>query len=289
MKGIIYKYTFPDGKVYIGQTRRHPEKRKQEHLNALVGPTNSGFWEAYKKYGEPKYDELYAIELDNVDELVHVLNIMETRYIRLYKADHQEYGYNRTSSGTVGTGANNILRKKYKELVTKLSKERLKVYNSAVEKIWKTKEPLTSEEKYLIKEKYRKENIYQNYLDNLDLNHLTQINFDKEMDFMVEEALEFVHFMITDEIQEEVSSYISENYLQIIDEERSKSIIVQLDKEGHIIREFSSFNEIGQAFNIIRTDNVRNVLKGKQKSAYGYYWKYKKDLLSNSYSDISSQ
>ena len=25
MKGIIYKYTFPDGKVYIGQTR-NPEK-----------------------------------------------------------------------------------------------------------------------------------------------------------------------------------------------------------------------------------------------------------------------
>ena len=45
MKGIIYKYTFPDGKVYIGQTRRHPEKRKREHLAKDVGPTNKGFWE----------------------------------------------------------------------------------------------------------------------------------------------------------------------------------------------------------------------------------------------------
>ena len=96
MKGIIYKYTFPDGKVYIGQTRRHPEKRKREHVDAIVGPTNSGFWEAYKKFGEPQYEELYEVELDNVDELVYVLNVMETMFIQFYKADRPEFGYNKT-------------------------------------------------------------------------------------------------------------------------------------------------------------------------------------------------
>lgn len=35
MKGIIYKYTFPDGKVYIGQTR-NPEKRKREHAETWM-------------------------------------------------------------------------------------------------------------------------------------------------------------------------------------------------------------------------------------------------------------
>ena len=35
---------------------------------------------------------------------------------------------------------------------------------------------------------------------------------------------------------------------------------------------------ICQAFNIERGDNIRNVLKGKQKTAYGFFWKYKKDM-----------
>ncbi|MBR6456160.1 MAG: hypothetical protein IKS72_04425, partial [Prevotella sp.] len=74
------------------------------------------------------------------------------------------------------------------------------------------------------------------------------------------------------------SQYISKNYNKILDEEKRKNAIVQLDKEGNVIREFYSFNEICQAFNATRAENVRNVLKGKQKSAYGFNWKYKKDL-----------
>ena len=53
MKGFIYKYTFPDGKVYIGQTRRPLEVRHKEHLNPKIGRLNPKFWEAFKKFGEP--------------------------------------------------------------------------------------------------------------------------------------------------------------------------------------------------------------------------------------------
>ena len=42
MKGIIYKYTFPDGKVYIGQSR-NPEKRMRDHLDPKTGSVNKGF------------------------------------------------------------------------------------------------------------------------------------------------------------------------------------------------------------------------------------------------------
>ena len=64
----------------------------------------------------------------------------------------------------------------------------------------------------------------------------------------------------------------------VLDEERSKKAIVQIDKEGNIVQEFNSFNEICQAFNVLRADNVKNVLSGKQKTAYGYFWKYKRDM-----------
>ena len=277
MKGIIYKYTFSDGKVYIGQTRRHPEKRRREHLNTIVGPSNSGFWDAYKKYGEPKYEELFEVELDDVDELVQILNVMETRFIQLFNADRPEFGYNKKSYGTVGTGTNAIIRKKFAELFKELSKQRLKVFNSAVEKIWHTKEPLTKEEKYLIKEKYRKENLHQDGIDSYDLDNLSS-NFDEETEIKMELALDFVHIMINEEIENEASQIIGENYLQILETEKNNKTIVQMNKDGNVVREFYSFNEICQAFNVPRADNVINVLKGRQKSAYGFYWKYKTDL-----------
>lgn len=268
MKGIIYKYTFPDGKVYIGQTRRYPEQRRREHLDAVAGPTNVGFWEAYKKYGEPKYEELYSIELDDLDTLVEVLNYLETRFIRMYKADYPEFGYNRTSDGNVSTGRRSILRRKYSELFNKLSSQRLQNYNSAFEKIMHTKQPLTDEEKYLVREKYREENGFQSYIDNYNLETLP--NFENEnVEFFVSKALDFVQFMITQEIEEEVSQFIRENSEQIIEEERSKKIVVQLDDKGNVVREFGSFTEICQAFNVPRADNVKNVLKADRKVHMG--------------------
>lgn len=72
--------------------------------------------------------------------------------------------------------------------------------------------------------------------------------------------------------------FFAENYAQILEDERDKNTIVQIDKAGNVVKEFYSFNEICQTFNVPRADNVKNVLKGKQKSAYGYYWKYKKDI-----------
>lgn len=277
MKGIIYKYTFPDGKVYIGQTRRHPETRKREHVNKIVGPTNSGFWEAYKKYGEPKYEVLYEIELENVDELVSVLNYMETVFIHFFKADQPNFGYNKKSFGITSAVTPTIIRRKFIELSKQLSEPQLEVLHSAAEKIWKTKKPLSEEEKFLIKEKYREDNIYQEHIDSFDLDNLSNNNLE-EVEFMFGEALDFVHFMITEEAGKEASRFINENYAQVLEEERSKKAIVQIDKEGNVLREFNSFNDICQAFNVPRPDNVKNVLSGKQKTAYGYFWKYKKDL-----------
>ena len=91
-------------------------------------------------------------------------------------------------------------------------------------------------------------------------------------------AIPFVEWKIKDEVQEEVSNYIYDNLEKILYEERRKKAIVQLDKDGKIIREFFSLNEICQAYNVKSPQNVLNVLKGKQKTAYGFLWKYARDL-----------
>ena len=84
--GVIYLYTFPNGKVYVGQTRRNPKVRHREHLDSKTGPTNGAFWKAYQEQGEPKYEILETHQLQNVEELIDVLNERETYFINQYQA-----------------------------------------------------------------------------------------------------------------------------------------------------------------------------------------------------------
>lgn len=270
MKGIIYKYTFKNGKVYIGQTRRPQEQRIAEHFNEKTGQSNPGFWSAYKKYGEPDYSVLFEAERDDEDELVALLNEKETLYIAMYKADNPEYGYNIRSWGTERSNTHRIVHEKFHEHMDKVKESKLELYNKAVNKIYYTKEPLTEEEDYLLKYKYP-ENLMCN-LSEYDLNKYD--SYDEENQFIIDEGLEYVKFLIEDEAEEDTVSYINKNFDKI---KRGKNIL-QIDKEGNVVKEYVSVNEICNVLNLKRGDNIRNVLTGKQKTAYGYFWKYNKDL-----------
>lgn len=276
MKGFIYKYTFPDGKVYIGQTR-NPEKRKRDHIDPKIGPFNTGFWEAYQQFGTYEYEIIREIESDNEDELIDLLNRWESGYIYQYKSDNPVYGYNRTSYGAVGRKDNALLKRVYKDIQEDFLNREMQLFESASEKIWRTKEPLTEEELFLITEKYPDE-IWLDKLKSFDFKNLLGNRITENRAIYLEEHLGFVRNSIWICSQYVAARYVSEHGRQIISEEQLARTIVQIDKEGNVVREFSSFLEICQAFNVPRADNVRNVLNGKQKSAYGFFWKYKKDM-----------
>jgi hypothetical protein len=276
MKGIIYKYTFPDGKVYIGQTR-NPEKRKRDHIDPKIGPTNKGFWEAYQRFGTYEYEVIREIESDNEDELIDLLNRWESGYIYQYKADNPQFGYNRTSYGTVGRKTNVVIKRVYNLIREDFFNSEMAVLESASKKIWRTKQPLTEEELYLVTEKYPDE-LWFGRLKSFDFKNLRKNRITEKIGFDLEEHLGFLRGAIWECSQYIAAQYVREYGKQIIDDLQSARTIVQIDKEGNVVREFSSFLEICQAFNVLRADNVRNVLKGKQKSAYGFFWKYKKDM-----------
>lgn len=276
MKGIIYKYTFPDGKVYIGQTR-NPEKRKREHTDPKTGPVNTGFWEAYQRFGTFEYEVIREIESENEDELIDLLNRWESGYIYQYKSDNPEYGYNRTSYASVGIESKKILRRIYNAIQEKFFNSEVQILNSASKKIWRTKQPLTEEELFLITEKYT-DSPWLDRLKDFDFVNLRKNRITEQRKFCLDEHIGFIRNAIF-----ECSHYIADRFVrekgrQIIEEARSAKAIVQLDKEGNAINEYGSILEICQAFNIERGDNIRNVLKGKQKTAYGFFWKYKKDM-----------
>lgn len=276
MKGIIYKYTFPDGKVYIGQTR-NPEKRKRDHIDPKTGPVNTGFWEAYQRFGKYEYEVIREIESDDEDELIDLLNRWESGYIYQYKADNPEYGYNRSSYASVGLKSNKILRRVYNAIQEDFYNSEMVVLESAQKKVWRTKQPLTEEELFLITEKYP-DKIWLDALKDFDFKNLRKNRITEQREFYLDEHFCYIRGAIMECSHYIAAKYVRERWRQIIEESRLAEIIVQIDKEGNVIKEYSSILEICQAFNIARGDNVRNVLKGKQKTAYGFYWKYKKDL-----------
>lgn len=85
-KGIIYCYTSPSNKCYIGQTI-NSKKRKIEHRSAANRGCMYPFHCAIRKYGFEnfKYEELFIIVAKNMDFLRDTLNLVEKDTISKYR------------------------------------------------------------------------------------------------------------------------------------------------------------------------------------------------------------
>lgn len=281
MKGVIYKYTFPNGKVYIGQTRRNPELRHKEHLDPITGPCNSGFWKEYQKFNEYKYEIIETVVESNEDLLVEKLNELETFHIFNCKAYDPQYGCNSKYCGTESTGTRKILEEKIDELYTRLRPVRFALYDSISNKVWHTKEPLTVEEKDYIIGYFSSGEHFWKLPDSFNPDNIKEFDTedDNELDSLyLEEAFGEWYHDLDNSLKLEICDFVRENAADIIATARDRDAICAIDTNGNVALTFYSFNEIAQYFGVARPDNVRNVLKGKQKSAYGFTWKYKRDL-----------
>ena len=275
MKGYIYRYTFPDGKIYIGQTRRPIEMRHAEHLNPSTGPLNPGFWEAYQTVGTPVLTVIETIEADDVTDLVDQLNRKETAYIYREKATDPAYGYNRKTMATAYSPDINILNKVFARMCKEAEEEKRPFFEALTEKLFRgSKDDLTEEEKAFVEGYIEQNNIFVHPGEEVMETEDEDV-FDEEDDFMFEEAIEYAIWLYNEETREIIGQYISENAAEIIRQEKQGKIIQQLDMDGNVVREFESQDEIRAAFNIVRIDNIINVIKGRQKSAYGFRWRYK--------------
>lgn len=278
MKGYIYKYTFPDGKVYIGQTRRDPKRRHKEHIDPITGPCNKGFWYAYQKFHTFQYEILEIVESVNEDNLVYLLNQTESRYILQYNAYNPIFGYNIQPKGDVRTGCDKILRDKIEELFPSVLKSNLTIFDSIWNKIFITKESLTEEEKEILHRECVENVEVFSLPEDFTFDDLKSYRITRNREFYIERSMSDWRGRIKEDTRNEVSSFLYENAFDFVMEAREKDAIVSLDKDGNVLETFYSFNEIAQRFNVPRADNVRNAIKGKQKTAYGFFWKYKKDL-----------
>ena len=274
MKGYIYKYTFPDGKVYIGQTI-DIEVRKCQHTDPVAGPDNVGFWEAYQRFGHFEFEVLKELDYDDLEDFHYHLDYWERYYSKQYKATHPNFGYNKLQVGEI----REILQRYFNAVHSRLLQDLLDIFISLRQKIRETKEPLTANEKKLVTGKYRE--LIPVNVDFYDFDHLANNELNEQERRLLDDYLECLRQMVVRMARIDADHYVEANKDYFIKREMDEKAIVQIDKDGQTVREFYSTWAICQAFNVRRADNVRNVLNGKQKTAYGYYWKYKRDLEKN--------
>ncbi len=146
MEGIIYKWTNKiNNKVYIGKTTNE-ERRIKEHLTERR--FKSAFHDALDKYGKDTFDYCVLIKTTSKDnEKMNIfLNAMERYYIKKYKSNIREFGYNLTEGGD-GFGsrfgeANPFYGKHHTEECKKAHSLRMKGRKQTEETIKKKKDSL---------------------------------------------------------------------------------------------------------------------------------------------------
>lgn len=110
MRGVIYKYTSPSGKVYIGQTLNEYMRRAMwKNINhPYAGPYIN---KARAKYGYSnfKYEVLTSLESDDELLLRGEINKLEKYYIELYDSANPSKGYNITIGGLGHEGNKNAV------------------------------------------------------------------------------------------------------------------------------------------------------------------------------------
>lgn len=113
-KGIIYKYTSPSGKIYIGQTIR-PKKRRSEHHFSSLNKPDIVFHKAIKKYGWENfsYTVLVTIICSTKEVLKSTLNYFEQSFIKEYNSIIPN-GYNQSLGGIGPIGYKHTLEERMK-------------------------------------------------------------------------------------------------------------------------------------------------------------------------------
>ena len=103
---VIYKLTFPNGKVYIGQTIRSLHVRIYHHCKEV---SNTIKYNAINKYKSFKAEVLHQADINYLDTLEQI-------YIAKYKSTDINFGYNLESGGSLNKIISNETKQKLRDI-----------------------------------------------------------------------------------------------------------------------------------------------------------------------------
>lgn len=107
----IYRYTAPDGRVYIGCTVRSLRKRSGEYGEGYKDATN--FWQAIQEFGWDSFQVDVLATTEDAEEATR----LEDYYIQKYRSLDIRYGFNSIKSGGAKTES---ARKKQSDTMKKI-------------------------------------------------------------------------------------------------------------------------------------------------------------------------
>lgn len=171
---LIYKITNKvNGKVYIGQTTKTLEHRKEGHLQAARNGLNRHLYNAIRKYGEDNFVFEKICTASSRSEL----NYLEAKYILEY--DSVRNGYNMGYGGDNNVMFSNKVKTKH-DAIMRSDDVRLKI--SASMKEYRKNNPFTPEHRRKISEKMKGnhhsagQKISQAHLDALNRSHYKAVH-----------------------------------------------------------------------------------------------------------------
>lgn len=268
MKGIIYKYVSPSGKIYIGQTLNE-ERRRNEFLNMNNKYGGLKIFNARKKYGPENftYEVIFEKEYNDILIANEELNKLEIFYIE--KFNSIKNGYN------ISIGGDSI--------------RCVMLDNDCKERAINT-----------LKKRYEEGTIVNPFKGHKHTEKTKQVLREKALGRPsafkgrkhTEESKVKMRLKHNNQFGENNSFYgkkHTEDAKRKISEKNSKPV-VQIDKNtNEIINIFKSGKDAGEYFGRANGNtDILNVCKGKVKkrngyeihilTAFGFKWKYLKDI-----------
>lgn len=239
----VYKHTFPNGKVYIGQTKQKP-KYRFNNGNGYVGCKY--VYSAIKKYGWDNIE--HDVLIDNLSQ--KDADYWESFFINIYHSNEKQCGYNLRTGGTSGYRYTEEVKRKMSDnqIGRKQSKETRKKHSEALYRYYS---------KHTVSEETRKKLSIALTGKKKTQSHSQKIQAIKNIK---------PH-------QYKKGHAPNAKSMQILRERYSKNVI-QYDLDGNVIAEYPSIVSASESIGMSR-NAVGNAVRGYVKTAGGYIWRYR--------------
>lgn len=289
LRGIIYKYTSPNGKVYIGQTTEE-RRRRRTFLNLNKSYGGEKIDAARQKYKPEnfKYEILFEGTFVSKEEATLKLDEMEEYYITLF--DTYRNGYNMTFGGYTTRGftftdeqKQEMSRARMGRKTRPKTKEEKAEHSALMKEKWATEEYRKLQEEIKKSEEHKRkvsESLSGEKNGMFGKKHSqaarTKMSVSRSGDKNIwygkrksEEYREHIR-------QGAIAYYENHTVSEITKKKIAASISVavcQYTLGGEFIQKFDSATKAGKEIGIDGSCIIK-CCKGKRKSAGGYAWKY---------------
>lgn len=285
---FIYKYTFPNGKVYIGQTYKGSGRygKPMKYKNSMVG-------NAMSKYPDFEKEIIEYCSKEQVDEL-------ERFYIKKYNSANRLYGYNRDFGGNEHKQLTDDLKKDLSRIHTNLQVTEIEQYSEQGELIkeWtsikEASNSLKIERTQLSKALHghrktaggyiwKMKNTYSPYSSRPISQYDLKGNFIRDWSSVkeAEESLNIQNILNSLNMRNKTTGGFQWKYKgssKEITEYKQNRVykgrhVFQYDAEGNFIKEWDSYLQAAKALNIPH-QHIMRVLRGERRMTRGFVFKY---------------